>query len=216
MGWARRHADRDVSADTDPRIRGWIESNVTYLEMRARPDRAFVQAPAGVEVRRAVKPTLSFYRYLYDTVGGDWNWTGRRLMDDATLAQNVQDPKVEVNVLWVEGVPAGLMELDLRTPDEIELLYFGLMPDFVGKGFGRFALDWAVDRAWSFRPSRLWVHTCDLDHPNALSVYQKAGFVIYHRGTDRDAVLHDTAWPRRNGIDVPASDVTTQSSVLAH
>jgi GNAT superfamily N-acetyltransferase len=184
-----------------------VESKVTYLEMLASPERSRAKARSGVEVRRAINPTLSFYRYLYDTVGGDWNWTGRRLMDDATLAAHVQDPKVEVNVLWVEGVPAGLMELDLRKIPEIELLYFGLMPDFIGQGLGRFALDWTVDRAWSFQPSRFWVHTCDLDHPNALSVYQKAGFVIYDRKTDRDPVLHDMILPRRNGTPIPETEI---------
>lgn len=208
MGRPSRYADRNViEAKADRRIRGWIRSHVTYLEMRTPPDRLPATPWGGVEVRRAVDPTLSFYRYLYDTVGGDWNWTGRRLMDDETLAGHVRDAKVEVNVLWVEGVPAGLMELDLRALPEIELLYFGLAPDFIGRGLGRFALDWTVDRAWSFRPSRLWVHTCDLDHPNALSVYQKAGFVIYDHGGDRDAVLHDMTWPRRNGVDVPADEI---------
>ena len=208
VGRSAGHAYCNVTSNVDPRVKGWIESKVTYLEMRRPPDRAPAEVRPGVEVRRAVEPTVSFYRYLYDTVGRDWNWTGRRLMDDATLAVIVQDPAVEVNVIWVNGVPAGLMELDLRTPENIELLYFGLVPDFIGRGLGRFALDWTVDRAWSFRPLRLWVHTCDLDHPNALSVYQKAGFIIYDYGSDRDAVLHDMAWPRRHGVDVPASDVT--------
>ncbi|MEM7045091.1 MAG: N-acetyltransferase, partial [Pseudomonadota bacterium] len=70
--------------DADPRIKGWVESNVTYLEMRARPDRPLARTPADVEVRRAVRPTVAFYRYLYDTVGGDWSWAGRRLMDDGS------------------------------------------------------------------------------------------------------------------------------------
>lgn len=196
--------------NTDQRIKGWAKSNVTYLEMHARPDRPSAVAPAGVEVRRALKPTVSFYRYLYHTVGGDWSWAGRRLMDDEVLARNVQDPGVEVNVLWVEGVPAGLMELDLRSPKEIELLYFGLIPDFIGKGLGGFALDWTVDRAWSFSPSRFWVHTCDLDHPNALNVYQKAGFVIYDRQTDWEAILPDMTPPRRSGI--PIADAELASS----
>ena len=197
-----------MSSDADPRIKGWVESEVTYLEMRARPDRPPARAPAGVEVRRAVRPTVSFYRYLYDTVGGGWTWSGRRLMDDETLAANVQDPKVEVNVLWVEGVPAGLMELDLRALPEIELLYFGLMPDFIGRGFGRFALGWTVDRAWSFRPSRFWVHTCDLDHPNALATYRKAGFEVYDHGRNWEAILHDMIPPRRQGVSVLETDIT--------
>lgn len=210
MGRPFGYADRDVTkTNTDPRIRGWIKSSVTYLEMLALPDRPAVAVPSGVEVRRAVRPTVSFYRYLYNTIGGDWTWSGRRLVNDETLAGDVQDPRVEVNVLWVEGVPAGLMELDLRALPEIELFYFGLMPDFIGKGLGRFALDWVVDRAWSYRPKRVWVHTCDLDHPNALAVYQKAGFVIYDHGTDRDAVLLHMTWPRRNGVDVAPDEITS-------
>ncbi|MDH3661996.1 MAG: GNAT family N-acetyltransferase [Alphaproteobacteria bacterium] len=199
-----------TTADADPRIKGWVQSNVSYLEMRAPPDRPpTVAARDGVEVRRAVRPTVSFYRYLYDTVGGEWTWAGRRLMDDEALSATIGDPRVEVNVLWVEGVPAGLMELGRRSPFEIELLYFGLIPDFIGKGHGRFALDWAVDRAWSHRPSRFWVHTCDLDHPNALSVYQKAGFVIYDRQRNWEAVLHGMTPPRRNGVAVPDSEIAS-------
>ena len=193
--------------NADPRVKGWVEADVFYLEMRSRPDRPVAVAPAGVEVRRAVRPTISFYRYLYDTVGGDWTWSGRRLIDDEELSANVQAPKVEVNVLWVEGVPAGLMELDLRSPPEIQLLYFGLMPDFIGRGLGRFALDWTVDRAWSLQPSRFQVHTCDLDHPHALPNYQRAGFVIHDRGKSQEAILHDMTPPRRQGTEVPESEV---------
>ena len=199
-------ADQRMS-DADQRIRGWVESNVTYLEMRARPDRLSVAARDGVEVRRAVRPTVSFYRYLYHTVGGDWSWAGRRLMDDDTLLSNIRDAAVEVNVLWVEGVPAGLMELDRRKPDEIELLYFGLIPDFIGRGLGRFALDWTIDRAWFFHPSRFWLHTCDLDHPNALAVYQKAGFSIYDRRKNREAILHDMTPPRRQGVEIDEKEI---------
>ncbi|HET6469715.1 MAG TPA: hypothetical protein VFG43_15180, partial [Geminicoccaceae bacterium] len=80
-----------------PEITGQIETVVTWLEMLERPRRAPAQPPdPGLEVVRAVRPTVSFYRYLYDTVGGDWLWTGRRLMDDATLAALVQDPASDV------------------------------------------------------------------------------------------------------------------------
>ncbi|MGI9490324.1 MAG: GNAT family N-acetyltransferase [Geminicoccaceae bacterium] len=196
------------ASDTDPRVKGWVESNVTFLEMRGRPDRRLAQARSGVEVRRAVQPTASFYRYLYDTIGADWTWWSRRLMDDDELFDVIHNPLVEVNVLWVRGVPAGLIELDRRSESAIELLYFGLIPDFVGKGLGRYALDWAIDCAWSFCPSRFWVHTCDLDHPNALAVYQKAGFVIYDRQKDREAILHDMRPPLRHGVHIPADEIT--------
>jgi GNAT superfamily N-acetyltransferase len=163
-----------------------IETLVTYLEMTAPPEQPATLPPGpAVEIRRAVRPTTSFYRYLYDAVGGPWTWTERRLMSDTELAAIVRDARVEVLVLWVDGVPAGYAELDRRAPPDIELAYFGLVPEFIGQGLGRFLLDLAVRRAWSCGPRRVWVHTCDLDHPNALGVYQKCGFRVYDRRMGR-------------------------------
>jgi GNAT superfamily N-acetyltransferase len=88
-----------------------------------------------------------------------------------------------VNVLWADGVPAGYVELDRREPPGVEIGYFGLMPEFIGQGLGAFLLDWAIRHAWRARPRRLWLHTCDLDHPRALAFYQKLGFRIYDRRT---------------------------------
>jgi GNAT superfamily N-acetyltransferase len=162
---------------------GPIAIEVTYLEMTGPPPGAPLRPPAGIEVRRAVRPTTGFYRYLYDAIGRDWVWCDRKLLDDAALAAIVHDPKVEVNVLWADGVPAGLAELDFRQPPDVELAYFGLLPEFIGQGLGRFLLDWAAHHVWRGRPRRFWVPTCDLDHPRALGVYQKAGLRIYDRRT---------------------------------
>ena len=164
--------------------KGQIETLVTYLEMTEPPVGAPLPAPrAGVEVRRALRSTIGFYRYLYDAIGKDWTWYERKLLGDAELAAIIGDANVEVNVLWVEGVPAGLAELDFRERPDVELAYFGVLPEFIGQGYGRWLLDWAVHHVWRSRPRRLWVHTCDLDHPHALPVYQKAGFRIYDRQT---------------------------------
>lgn len=163
-----------------------IETTVTYLEMRERPKRPKVPAPFGrLAILRAHNPTVSFYRYLYDTVGQPWNWTERRLLTDEKIAAIIHDPKVEIYVLYVDGVPGGYVELDFRQEDEIELAYFGLIPEFVGRGLGAFLLDWAIETAWSHAPQRLWVHTCTLDHPRALSTYQKAGFMPYMRRVEK-------------------------------
>ena len=53
------------------------------------------------------------------------------------------------------------------------------MPEFIGQGLGKYLLDWTIDRAWSYGPQRLWLHTCTLDHPNALPNYVGRGFVPY-------------------------------------
>lgn len=163
-----------------------LQTTVTYLEMRAAPARVPCPAPAGgIEVRQAQRPSVPFYRFLYDGVGASWAWFERKALSDEQLAAIIGDPLVEVHVLRVDGTPAGYAELDRRRAGEVELAYFGLMPQFIGQGLGRFLLDCAIDRAWSPGLRRLWVHTCDLDHPRALAVYQKAGFRIYAQRRER-------------------------------
>ena len=63
----------------------------------------------------------------------------------------------------------------------MEVAYFGLMPEFIGRGLGRYLLEWAVSKAFDTEPERLWVHTCNFDHPGALAVYQRAGFRPYQQ-----------------------------------
>ena len=155
---------------------------VTYLEMTSPDQRS--AAPGWdepVTIQRAERPTISFYRYLYDTVGADWDWYERRRLSDDALAAILHDDTVEVYVLYVRGVPAGYAELDRRVEGEVEIAYFGLIPDYIGRGLGPALLDWALERAWSYRPRRVWLHTCSLDHPSALAVYRRAGFEVYDR-----------------------------------
>lgn len=188
-----RRPARIEGAAPGPRVSGHVTTVISYLEMTSPPARPPQPPPRpGLEVRRAQRPTLSFYRYLYAAVGARWTWTERRLLSDTELAAIIGDPRVEVNVLWVEGVPAGYAELDRRASPDIALAYFGLVPEFIGEGLGRYLLDWTIHHAWRDRPRRLLVDTCDLDHPRALSVYQKAGFRVYDRRIGRVALLDES------------------------
>lgn len=162
-----------------------VEVTVYYLEMLA-PARRVVPAPrSGLTVGHIASPSVSYYRSLYDAVGQDYYWLSRRKMSDEALAAIIGDPLDELHVLFVDGLPAGFAELDRRQGDEIELVQFGLLPAFIGQGLGRWFLQWTVDKAWSYRPRRFWLHTCTLDHPVALSNYQKAGLVVYRQETIR-------------------------------
>ena len=164
------------------RADGKIEVVVTSLEMLEPPEGPAIPAPRdGLDIEQAVHPTVSFYRYLYDTIGEDWLWSDRRRLDDAALAAILHHPAVEVFVLWVHGVPAGYAELDGRVEGEVELAYLGLIPDFIGQKLGPYLLDWAIHTAWARDPRRLWVHTCTLDHHAALDFYQRSGFKPYAR-----------------------------------
>jgi GNAT superfamily N-acetyltransferase len=159
-----------------------LDDVITYLEMHERPSLPRVHPPPGkLALIQAEGCTVSFYRYLYETVGTPWLWYERRLLDDATLAAQITKPTTEIFVLYVGGVPAGYFELDTAAEHETELCYFGLVPEFIGRGFGPFLLQAAIDRAWSRPIKRLWLHTRNYDHPKALGHYQRAGFVVYAR-----------------------------------
>ncbi len=161
-----------------------LECTVTFLEMRARPtDPGPLMPAAKLTLLRAEQPSVAFYRFLYETVGTPWLWHERGRLGDDELAEIISDPEVEVYVLYAAGVPAGFSELDLRKMPDIELAYFGLMPDFIGRGLGRYLLRWSIDQAWTHTPKRLRVNTCNLDHPRALGLYQRAGFVAYKQET---------------------------------
>jgi GNAT superfamily N-acetyltransferase len=156
-----------------------VTVTTTYLQMFANPQVAMLPPRDGVSVVHAKKPTVAYYRFLFDAVGRDYNWTSRKKLSDSELAALLSDQRLEVHVLMVDGVPAGFAELDRRIEREIELVQFGLMREFIGQGLGRYFLNWTIDKAWSYNPSRFWLHTDTKDHPAALPNYLKRGFTIY-------------------------------------
>ena len=95
------------------------------------------------------------------------------MLDDAALQAIIADAAVEIYVLYVGGVPAGYVELDRRPAPDINIAYLGLMPGVVGRGLGRYLVNWAVDAAWRSGPRSVTVDTCTLDHPRALATFRR-------------------------------------------
>src|SRR5580704_9301297 len=109
-----------------------LPDTVTYLEMFERPPPIPGPAPLGkIALMRTEPCTVSFYRYLYETVGTPWVWFERRLWSDDALAAELAKPTTEIFVLHVGGVPAGYFELDAAKPQQTKLCYFGLLPEFI-------------------------------------------------------------------------------------
>lgn len=175
-----------------------VEAIVTYLEAFG-PGPRLASHPAGrMALLRVPQPSPRFYRYLYEGVGEPWFWYERRAMDDAALKAAITAPGIEISVLYADGEPAGFVEMDYGDPKDVKIAYFGLMPAAIGRGFGTYLLSAATGEAWRRSPKRVWVHTCTLDHPRALRLYQRQGFVPYKQ---ESAVIDD---PRDLGL-IPAS-----------
>lgn len=151
----------------------------TFLEMRASSAIVpFAFPAAGAEVRRLDVVPGSLYRYLYREVGRPWHWLDRWDWSDARVAEHLASGGIEIWLLTVDGTPAGYFELH-RTAREVEVCYFGLLPEFIGNRLGPALLTVAAQQAWSTEPERVWLHTCSLDHPAAIRNYQRVGFVSY-------------------------------------
>jgi ribosomal protein S18 acetylase RimI-like enzyme len=168
---------------------GKLPDTITYLEMTAKPLRLPHPAPAAkLALMRAERCTPSFYRYLYIQVGEPWLWFERRPWTDEQFRTHFARDDIEISVFYIGGVPAGYFELQRAASGDTELCYFGLVPDFIGQGFGFHFLQSAVDSGWLGATRRLWVHTSTYDHPRALGLYQRAGFRVYDR---RDILFDD-------------------------
>ena len=156
------------------------EITITHLEMLEDPHLVAPIPPhSQIALIRADDPPVHFYKYLYTTVGADYIWVNRLKMSDEDLCEIIHDPAVELYVLYVNGCPAGFAELDFRKMPEVELAFMGLTPETIGQGFGRYLLTQAISLAWLHAPKRLFVQTCTLDHPRALGLYQRCGFVPF-------------------------------------
>ncbi|WP_160165760.1 GNAT family N-acetyltransferase [Actinoplanes sp. OR16] len=159
-----------------------MELTTWYLEQTdAAQIRAGREPAEPVEIRRAEVPSPEFSRFLYTAVGGDWFWTDRLPWTWQQWHDWLAAPGVETWVAWVRGTPAGYIELDGRAPEEVEIAYFGLLPQFAGLGIGGHLLTEGLRRAWAqgSPTRRVWVHTCSLDGPAALANYRARGMTLY-------------------------------------
>lgn len=158
-----------------------VATIVTTLEMRARPPlRPLPESP--LRLVRWERPAPDRYRALFRRVGAPWLWFSRLVIDDDALTAIIHDPAVTVlAAVDPAGIEVGMLELDDRRPGECELSYVALVPELVGQGHGRWLMAHALQRAWRPGVSRVWLHSCTLDHPRALGFYRAAGFTPIRR-----------------------------------
>ena len=147
---------------------------VTFLEMHETK-----QLPVPLNETRfelLTKPvSVEEYRKHYYGVGEKHFWLDRMVMQDKELIEKINGSNVDIFLFYINNKVAGYIEF-VKEERFVEILYFGLMPEFIGKGYGKYFLQWVIAKAWSYQPEWIQLNTCTLDHPNALGSYKKAGF----------------------------------------
>ena len=161
-----------------------VEVVRTYLELRS-PDQLRAVDATDSSVAFVFRPTMDVdaYRRVYRAVGYRWYWRDRNAWSDDRLAAHLARPEISVWECLVGGESAGYFELERRDDDSVEIAYFGLAEDFIGRGLGKVMLTRAAREAWALGPSRVWLHTCTLDSPRALPNYKARGFVAFKTET---------------------------------
>ncbi|MEO0913024.1 MAG: GNAT family N-acetyltransferase [Pseudomonadota bacterium] len=171
-----------------------VPYTITYLEMGARPtyDRPSLPLGPPTALIAAEAPPVWYFMDLYHAVGREHEWVD---WDDAPaeeVAAFVQSPRVQLYTLMRSGWPAGFFMLDWREDTRCDLAYFGLVPQAIGLGLGSYLLKTAIHAGWDLTGvNRMTVQTCTLDHPAALGLYQKCGFVPYAQEEKRRVLTRD-------------------------
>jgi ribosomal protein S18 acetylase RimI-like enzyme len=123
-----------------------------------------------------------FNRFLYVLIGEKWAWEDKLPWSDDQWRAYVEDDTLRTFVAYYDGAVAGYFELS-ENDGAVEIVYFGMAPAFIGQGFGGALLTRALEEAWRMKPSRVWVHTCTLDHEAALANYRARGMTVYKTTT---------------------------------
>jgi GNAT superfamily N-acetyltransferase len=154
-----------------------VQVTRTYLEMRD---------PSELQAARSNDPlihtefqrdcSIELFRTLYVEVGKNYHWIDRLPWTDEDIAKYLLQPEISLWLMTYDDETAGYFELRKCEDGSTEVAYFGLMPDFIGRGLGKHLLTCAIEQAWADGANRVWLHTCTLDDPAAMPNYLKRGF----------------------------------------
>ena len=160
-----------------------VRETVTFLEMTS-PDQLAPgrPAPAPIHLEEVGPDGSSLLRDVYVRIAAAVGWAGRSAWPDQQWKDELSRPGVRTWTARVDHEVAGLLELEADSEGNVGIVIFGLLPEFLGKGFGGAFLTSATRLAWDMvSPSgaptkRVWVQTSSRDHPHALPNYEKRGF----------------------------------------
>ncbi|MFO0871257.1 MAG: GNAT family N-acetyltransferase [Pirellulales bacterium] len=155
-------------------------TTIFHLEMLDRQAFRPKAPPPELAVERQTPANPDTNRDFYRLVGASWNWTDRLSWSDDDWRRYVQRAALSTWVGRLQRDAIGYFELETQLEGNVEIVYFGLLPEFIGRGLGGPLLSQAIEQAWSLPATRrVWVHTCTDDHQHALANYIQRGFAIF-------------------------------------
>ncbi|GIF96480.1 N-acetyltransferase [Catellatospora citrea] len=154
-----------------------MEEIVTYVEMTARSQLSPAAPVPGLALD-ALDRSSPMIADLLARIGAPYGWRSASRTEQEWKSWFAECPDRTFWLLSFEGEPAGMVTCDPQAAGEVEIRSFGLLPEFVGKGLGGYALTLGILRAWDLAPAvtRVWLHTSTFDHENALPNYHGRGF----------------------------------------
>jgi GNAT superfamily N-acetyltransferase len=172
-----------------------VDVTVTSLEIHPGQLRPAPPPALDVAIRPVRHPVPALNRFLYTAVGGHLHWVDRLGWTHADWMAWLDRDDVETWVAYDEGTPLGYVELERQDGGDVEIAYFGVLPEFRGRRIGGHLLSFAVERGLVLG-ERVWVHTCTLDGPAALPTYLGRGFRPLSEVVERQRLHPDPGpWP---------------------
>ena len=131
---------------------------------------------------KKIKPDFQLNKFFYKQVGKKHRWIDRLSWSDGKWINYISNKNLETYIISESDELAGFFEL-LYNPElkETEISYFGLLEEYIGKGIGGYALSVAIKKSFEKNIKRVWLHTCTLDHPNALKNYIARGMTVFKK-----------------------------------
>ena len=156
-----------------------------YLEINSIQDLNEVIEPSGDYSLDLLNPiNFQLNKFFYKNIGKKHKWIDRLVWTEAQWIDYVSNKNIETYVFKFKSDLAGFFELISHTEKkEIEIAYFGLLEEFQNKKLGSYLLSKAIEKAFKKSVGRVWVHTCSLDHKNALNNYIARGMKIFKTET---------------------------------
>jgi ribosomal protein S18 acetylase RimI-like enzyme len=156
-----------------------------YLEINSIQDLKKVIEPEGSYSLELLDPVnFQLNKFFYRNIGKKHKWIDRLVWTDAQWIDYVSNKNVKTYVFKFKNDLAGFFELISHDDKkEVEIAYFGLLEEFQNKKLGSYLLSEAIQKSFNKGVDRVWVHTCSLDHKNALNNYIARGMKIFKTET---------------------------------